>query len=318
VVGWRNPGGDDYPRATVFYRARIGSRGWRSVTTTAIWFEKMISVVLPVRDGMPWLEEQLRALARQDCPEPWEVVVADNGSLDGSGDFARRWASDDDRFRVVDASALDGAPAARNVGVRAARGDLIAFCDADDVVWAGWLAACAEGLRNADIIAGAFDFWSLNGARKQPNAPAAIRQLGFLPAGLGANLAVRRSVFDGVGGFDEDLLLGEDIDLCWRLQLQGFTFAIAPDAVVAKRELTGFAQVFRRAFSYGRSGPALFRRYRSVGARRNLVGAAKSWSWLILSLPLLFGRRRRTEWARAAGMRSGRLIGSIRQWVFFP
>ena len=96
--------------------------------------------------------------------------------------------------------------------------------------------ACVEGLRHADIVAGAFDFWSLNGTRRSPDAPAAIRQLGFLPAGLGANLAVRKSVFDGVGGFNEDLLLGEDIDLCWRLQLQGFHFAFAPEAVVAKRE----------------------------------------------------------------------------------
>jgi GT2 family glycosyltransferase len=167
-------------------------------------------------------------------------------------------------------------------------------------------------------VAGAFDFWSLNGTRKSPTAPAAIRQLGFLPAGLGANLAVRRSVFDGVGGFNEDLLLGEDIDLCWRLQLQGFQFAYAPEAVVAKRELVGFGKIFRKAFSYGRSGPALFRRYRSVGARRNLAGAAKSWAWLVISLPLLFERNRRTEWARAAGMRSGRLVGSVAQSVFFP
>jgi glycosyltransferase involved in cell wall biosynthesis len=278
----------------------------------------MISVVLPVRNGLPWLDAQLRALAEQECSEPWEVVVADNGSRDGSGDIARRWAKDHERFRVVDASALDGAPAARNVGVRAARGDLIAFCDADDVVWAGWLAACAEALRHADIVAGAFDFWSLNGTRKSPTTPAAIRQLGFLPAGLGANLAVRRTVFDGVGGFNEDLLLGEDIDLCWRLQLQGYQFAYAPDAVVAKRELVGFGKVFKKAFSYGRSGPALFRRYRDVGARRNLAGAAKSWAWLAVSLPLLFERNRRTEWARAAGMRSGRLVGSVAQSVFFP
>jgi glycosyltransferase involved in cell wall biosynthesis len=289
-----------------------------SFSPTAGPARMMISVVLPVRNGLPWLEEQLRALADQECPEPWEVIVADNGSRDGSGDVARRWAKDHERFRVVDASALAGAPAARNVGVRAARGDLIAFCDADDVVWAGWLAACAEALRHADIVAGAFDFWSLNGTRKSATAPAAIRQLGFLPAGLGANLAVRRSVFDGVGGFNEDLLLGEDIDLCWRLQLQGFQFAYAPDAVVAKRELTGFGNVFKRSFSYGRSGPALFRRYRSVGARRNLVGAAKSWAWLVISLPLLFERRRRTQWARAAGMRSGRLVGSVTQAVFFP
>jgi len=278
----------------------------------------MISVVLPVRDGMPWLAVQLRALADQDCPEPWEVVVADNGSLDGSREFARRWASDHERFEVVDASAVAGAGAARNVGVPATSGDLIAFCDADDVVCAGWLAACSDALRHADIVAGAFDFWSLNGGRMSPTAPAAFRQLGFLPAGLGANLAIRRSVFEGVGGFDEDLLVGEDVDLCWRVQLDGFRFAIAPDAVVAKRELTEFGQIFKKGFSYGRSGPSLFRRYRSDGARRDLIGAAKTWAWLVISVPLLFQGSRRSQWARAAGMRSGRLVGSIAQSVFFP
>lgn len=278
----------------------------------------MISVILPVRNGMPWLEIQLRALADQRCPEPWEVVVADNGSDDGSREFAEAWSIDHQAFRVVDASALDGAPAARNVGVRAARGDLLAFCDADDIVGEGWLAACVQGLEHADVVAGTFDFWSLNGTRESPAAPAAIRQLGFLPAGLGANLAVRRPAFEEVCGFNEELLLGEDIDLCWRLQLRGFRFVISPDAIVAKRERTEFRQVFRQAFAYGRCGPLLYRRYRSDGARRNLAGAGKSWVWLLFSLPLLLRPDRRCEWARAAGIRLGRLAGSLREGVFFP
>ncbi|MGO8873580.1 MAG: glycosyltransferase [Acidimicrobiales bacterium] len=278
----------------------------------------MISVIVPVRNGMPWLEEQLRSLAGQECPEPWEVVVADNGSDDGSRELAESWAVENSRFRVVDASAIDGAPAARNVGVRATSGDLLAFCDADDIVAPGWLAACAAALQDADVVAGNFDFWSLNGTRASPATPAAIRQLGFLPAGLGANLAIRRPVFESVGGFNEELLLGEDIDLCWRLQLRGYRFATAPDAVVAKRERAEFKAVFQQAFAYGQCGPALYRRYRDKGARRNLDGALKSWAWLIVSLGLLFHPARRSEWARAAGMRLGRLAGSVKERVFFP
>ena len=52
----------------------------------------MISVVVPVRNGMPWLEQQLRALAEQVCHEPWEVIVANNNSSDGSGVVAQEWA----------------------------------------------------------------------------------------------------------------------------------------------------------------------------------------------------------------------------------
>src|SRR5665213_4169463 len=99
----------------------------------------MISVVLPVRDGLPWLDEQLGALAAQHCDEPWEVVVADNGSSDASVALARDWAERCAAMRVLDASARVGPAAARNAGVMAARGELLAFCDADDVVQAGWL-----------------------------------------------------------------------------------------------------------------------------------------------------------------------------------
>ncbi len=278
----------------------------------------MISVVVPVLDGMPWLEDQLRALNAQQCTEPWEVVVADNGSVDGSQAVARRWADGHPRFTVIDASALHGAPAARNAGVRAARGDLLAFCDADDVVHAGWLASCVEALRDADVVAGVFDFWTLNGTAPTPFMPAASRQLGFLPAGLGANLAVRRQAFEQVGGFSEVLVPGEDIDLCWRLQLEGFTFDIAHGAVVAKRERTDFKQVFRQASGYGRCGPILYRLHRRAGARRDLAGAAKSWVWLAVSVPQLLRRERRIEWGRTAGMRLGRLEGSRRERVFFP
>jgi glycosyltransferase involved in cell wall biosynthesis len=278
----------------------------------------MISVVIPVRNGMPWLEEQLHALVAQECDEPWEVILADNGSTDGTQDFARAWSAEHENFRLVDATERRGAPSARNIAVDGANGDLLAFCDADDVVLPGWLAACAAALEKADVVAGNFDFWSLNGGPTKHPVPAAIRQLGFLPAGLGANLAVRREAFEKICGFNEEPLPGEDIDLCWRLQLQGFRFAAAPDAVVAKRERAEFKQVFRQAYSYGRCGPVLYHRYRRAGARRNMRGAVKAWCWLVYELPQLRRTGHRLEWARAAGMRSGRLVGSVEERVFFP
>ncbi len=278
----------------------------------------VISVVIPVRNGMPWLEEQLHALAAQECDEPWEVILADNGSTDGSREFSAAWASAHEGFRVVDASARQGAPSARNIAVQEARGELLAFCDADDVVRDGWLKACVAGLRKADVVAGYFDFRSLNGVPYSHAVPAAIRQLGFLPAGLGANLAVRREAFDRVFGFNEEPLPGEDIDLCWRLQLQGFRFESAPEAVVSKRERPEFWSVFRQAYAYGRCGPVLYHRYRRAGARRDLRGSLKAWGWLVYSLPRLVQGELRIEWARAAGMRSGRLVGSLEESVLFP
>jgi glycosyltransferase involved in cell wall biosynthesis len=278
----------------------------------------MISVVLPVRDGMPWLDEQLAALAAQRCDEPWEIVVADNGSTDSSRAAAQAWADRGGAVRIVDAGARLGPAAARNIGVTAARGELLAFCDADDVVHPGWLAALVEGLGHADVVAGTFDSVSSNGLGARAPSPAATAQLGFLPAGLAANLAVRRAAFEAVGSFDEDLLVGEDIDLCWRLQLDGFRFAVAQAAVVVRRERPELGALFRRALSYGRCGPRLYRRYRSRGARRDVAGSLRSWAWLVVALPRLRSAEVRRQWVRAAGVRLGRLLGSATERVFFP
>ena len=132
----------------------------------------------------------------------------------------------------------------------------------------------------ADVIAGIFDFWSLNGLPEAPPAPATMSQFPFLPAGLGANLAVRRQAFDSVDGFSEVLSTGEDIDLCWRLQIAGYRFAIDEGAVVAKRDRTGFWEVFRQAYAFGRGGAVLYRKHRpgrcpsEPGRRGVIVGLA--------------------------------------------
>ncbi len=231
---------------------------------------------------------------------------------------ARDWAIRCTAIRVIDASAKAGPAAARNAGVDAARGQFVAFCDADDVVQPGWLHAYVTALADADVVAGFFDFHSLNDAVEGELGPAATSQLGFLPAGLAANLAVRREAFKAVGGFAESLFVGEDIDLCWRMQLAGYRFAVTDSAVVARRERTDLREVFTQALAYGRSGASLYRRYRRQGARRDLAGTARSWGWLMVSLPQLRRIDRRQQWVRAAGVRLGRLLGSYRERVFFP
>jgi glycosyltransferase involved in cell wall biosynthesis len=281
----------------------------------------MISVVVPVRDGLPWMEEQLRALVEQESAEPWEIVVADNGSTDQSLAVARRWAETEPRIRVVDASRALGPGAARNVGVRAARGELLAFCDADDVVQPGWLSAFAEALAGADVAGGVFDNWSLNGfTAPSPGAaepPPAMRQFSFLEAGLSSNLAVRRNAFEDVGGFAEELLVGEDTDLCWRLQLHGYRFVIADRALIARRDRRGFREVFRRYMAYGRCGPVLYARHRASGMRSETATAMKSWAWIVLNAPGVVSSRRRVRWAELAAWRTGRLVESIRLRVLF-
>jgi glycosyltransferase involved in cell wall biosynthesis len=281
----------------------------------------VISVIVPMRNGMPWLEQQLRALVEQECEEPWEVVVADNNSTDESGSVVQEWSSRFPLIRLVDASNAKGPGGTRNVGVEASRGELLAFCDADDVVHPGWLLAHLSALADADVSAGYFDPWSLNGL-PPPSPPSyapppGLTLFGFLPAAGSGNLGFRRRAFEDLGGFADDLATGEDLDLSWRAQLAGYRYVSSPDAVVARRDQQGFTAVYRRYTSYGRCGPDLFRRYRAQGLRREPVLALKTWLWLAVSTPRLLRPEFRDHWARIAGMRTGRLVGSVRQKVLF-
>jgi cellulose synthase/poly-beta-1,6-N-acetylglucosamine synthase-like glycosyltransferase len=96
------------------------------------------SAIVPVLNGVETIGEMLDALAEQKTSSQWEVVVADNGSSDGTRDLVRSRARDFPvPLRLIDASAVTGVAFARNAGALAASGVGIAFCDADDRVGGG-------------------------------------------------------------------------------------------------------------------------------------------------------------------------------------
>src|SRR5512134_3503561 len=90
-----------------------------------------ISVLLPVRDAMPWIRASLASLWRQTARD-FEVIAVDDGSTDGSGEWLERAAATEPRLRVLRAPAR-GLPAALNTALRHARGALVVRHDADDL-----------------------------------------------------------------------------------------------------------------------------------------------------------------------------------------
>jgi GT2 family glycosyltransferase len=287
----------------------------------------VLTVVMPLRDAAATVGRQLDALAGQDCRHPWELVVADNGSGDDGPDLVGRWADRIPGLRVLDASARRGAAAARNLGAAAARGDALAFCDADDVVAPGWLEALARALERHQFVAGACDHLALNGegsagwhARSfETAAPVAM---GFLPYATSANMAVSRDAFTAARGFDERFArlgaAGEDIDLSWRLQLGGLQLRFEPAALVYYRHRQDLRGVWRQNATYGMADVLLYERFRAHGVRpRPLARALRGYGSLALRAPALARRGSRGAWLRDAGHRWGRLRGSVRERVAF-
>jgi glycosyltransferase involved in cell wall biosynthesis len=110
-----------------------------------------LSVVIPCFNAASTLGTQLEALARQRYNQDWEVIIADNGSTDGSLAVAESYKSRLPGLRVVDSSDRRGAAHARNIGALNSTGDHLLYCDADDEVAPGWMAAMAEALSRHEL-----------------------------------------------------------------------------------------------------------------------------------------------------------------------
>jgi glycosyltransferase involved in cell wall biosynthesis len=277
-------------------------------------------VIIPARDAAATLGTQLEALATQDVPVAWEVIVVDNGSTDGTGEVCARFQ---DRLALsVLPCPTPGTSAARNAGARAARGEHLLFCDADDEVAPGWVAAMSRGLGTHDAVGGRIDDEALNGhLRYVPRHPDGLPVVaGFLPRTISANLGVRADVFAAVGGFREVYTYGsDDTELSWRLQLAGHTLGYVPDAVVRYRHRSRTRDVAVKAFRTGRSRGRLFREYRGAGMPQpRLAGAVLRWARLLALVPVAPWRpAARWRLADQAGAALGRVVGSLEQRVLY-
>lgn len=197
-----------------------------------------VSVVIVVKDGEAHLGRQLAALDGQVGAPPFEVVVADNGSRDGTRRLVRDWIEAGPRAParalLVDAGARPGIPYARNQGALATSGEVIAFCDADDVVAENWVFALSAALTSPGLVGGRKEAVSESGRPRPDVTSHALTHTAYLPFAATCNLAVSRECFFDVGGFDESLppYGFEDVDFCWRAQLAGYPLTYAPDATI--------------------------------------------------------------------------------------
>lgn len=287
--------------------------------TTAGSRPRLISVVIPVLDGEAHIGEQLEALAAQTYDGPWELVVADNGCTDGTIAVVESWSDRIPALRVADARRMRGINHARNAGTGAARGDFLAFCDADDVVGPGWLSALAAAAPGNDLVGGRNEWDALNDPTViawRPSGPMTelMRDHGFLPYTPGGNMGVWASVAHELGWDESYRFGGSDQEFAWRAQLRGYRVAFAPDALVQLRFRGSISETARQSYRYGRAGARLHRSFRDAGIPRpDNRGALRRWRQLATEVPDLWGtRERRGKWVRRAAFRTGRLVGSVR------
>ncbi len=288
-----------------------------------------LSVIIPCFNAADTIAIQLEALANQQWSEPWEVIVSDNGSTDESLTVIKQYKERLPNLRIVDASARRGQPYALNVGVRAAAGEALAFCDADDEVAPGWVAAMGEALSKHDFVGCRREYEKLNEPwtlkyRKlsQLDGVQEYTYPPYLPHASGSTLGFKRSLYEVVGKFDESFYCLNDTDYCWRCQLAGRELHFVPDALVHYRFRHALGDIYRQAFSYAKFNVLIYKKYRPLGMpklswKTSVKTSVRVCLHLLRQLPKVFlNKESKASWVWKFGWRVGRLQGCIKYRVF--
>lgn len=236
-----------------------------------------VSVVVCAYNAERTIDACLASLARLNYPN-YEVIVVNDGSTDGTLEIARRHGF----VRLIDQENR-GLSAARNVGIAAAAGEIIAFTDSDCVADPDWLFYLVAKFLSSNLQA-------VGGPNFPPPEDALIPScVAVSPGGPthvllsddvaehipGCNMAFRREALEEVGGFDPVFrAAGDDVDLCWRLQNRGHAIGFSPAAVVWHFRRNTVRDYLKQQQGYGKAEALLYFKH---PYRFNMLGQSR---WL--------------------------------------
>jgi glycosyltransferase involved in cell wall biosynthesis len=212
-----------------------------------------VSVIVCAYNGGCTLEQCLDSLLAIEYPD-YEVIVVDDGSTDDTPSILKRFPS----IRAIH-QPNQGLSAARNVGLKAATGSIVAYTDADCFADAHWLAQLVHQFQrsNAAAVGGPNltpqDGWRATCVAASPGQPTHVLESDQVAEHIpGCNMAFRREVLLAINAFDTLYRkAGDDVDICWRLQQAGHWIAFAPGAVVWHHRRQNPRAYFRQQAGYG-------------------------------------------------------------------
>jgi GT2 family glycosyltransferase len=252
-----------------------------------------ISVVVCSHNGAHTIADCCEGLSGLDYPAH-EVIVVDDGSTDATAAIARRYG-----FRVI-STENRGLSAARNTGLRAAGGEIVAYTDDDarpDSDWLKYLASTFVRTSHAAVggpSAAPPDGTIAHCVANSPGGPTHVLLSDDVAEHIpGCNMAIRRQALLEIGGFDERFrVAGDDVDVCWRLQERGSTIGFNPAAMVWHHRRNSIRSYWRQQKGYGVAEALLERKWPE---RYNLYGHA-TWGGRVygkgVALPIPWGRSR--------------------------
>ncbi|MGH7863938.1 MAG: glycosyltransferase, partial [Candidatus Binataceae bacterium] len=258
----------------------------------------MVSVVVCAYNAERTMRACLESLRHIAYPN-FEVVVVDDGSRDGTAEIAAEFA----QFRLI-RQPNKGLAQARNVGLHAARGEIIAYTDSDCVVDPHWISTMVRAMEEGGFDGcGGPNYAPHEAGRIQgcvaasPGAPSHVLVADDRAEHLaGCNMMFIKSALVKAGGFDPRFrTAGDDVDICWRLIDAGCTLGFSPAAFVWHFRRNTIRAYYGQQKGYGRAEAMLFELY---PARFNNLGQIK-WRGTIpgFARTIPGGARKRVRWS---------------------
>ena len=223
----------------------------------------MVSVVVPIYNGEADLPDLINCLRSQTYPQDRvEYLLVDNNSSDRTLSLLKAAAENFPLIHVLSENQIQSSYAARNRGIRAAVGEIIAFTDADCHPQPQWLHSLIQPFSDANVVIVAGEIAALPGdtiLEKHAERQETLSQKhtlanSFCAYGQTANLAIRRLALEKSGLFRPYLTTGGDADICWRiLQLSIGRLEFAPEAIIQHRHRATLQELESQWRRYGRS-----------------------------------------------------------------
>jgi GT2 family glycosyltransferase len=251
-----------------------------------------VSVIVCSYNGGRTIAECLESLLALEYPN-FEIIVVDDGSTDATAEIARRFG-----VRLI-STPNRGLSSARNTGLAAATGEVVAYIDDDayaDPHWLTYAVSALLGGRHAAVggpnVPPPGDGPVAAAVARAPGGPIHVlvndTEAEHIP---GCNMVFRRDALRAVGGFDPQFrTAGDDVDVCWRLQARGESIGFHPAALVWHHRRNSVRAYWRQQVGYGRAEALLERKWPD---KYNGVGHA-TWTGRIYGpAAVLAGRGRR-------------------------
>lgn len=230
--------------------------------------QQPVSVVMPVRNGLPFLDASISSILAQTHSE-FELVIGDDGSTDGSSERLRQWARRDSRIRLFHGQGSGGPAESSNWVVRLASHPIVARMDADDVSKPNRIAAQLAVLERepSTVLVGSLaDFIDKSGRKVRPARRSQLRDLASLRSPFPhGSILFRRAAFEQAGGYRAACDFWEDQELYWRMAEIG-RLIVLPEVHYSYRYNHGHA---RLRVDSRRVETALDLCFRCLAARRD-------------------------------------------------